>query len=283
MLAESWLHDCRLGVLIWGAGAVELRGLAVSAPETTRSSPISRSSSPATSSTATSGCVEVEHLVVALWRAPGADLAAVRDTWADAALAIDNVQSCTISLAEAAQGRFAAGDPVDMLIALGLRKAHDLDDVPERDVLYRAAREVNVWRVDPHHEIVSEDPTSIKMVSFVARAEHLSHEQFVRHWTEVHAPLARRHHAGLADYTQNVVRRVVHAGRCRRRRDRRAPFPQPRRLRRPLLRLRRGTRRHSPGRAAVHRAAERAGRAHARGRTATSLIAAGVRSPRASR
>jgi uncharacterized protein (TIGR02118 family) len=154
----------------------------------------------------------MEHLLVALWRAPGADLAAVRDTWAEAALLIDNVQSCTISLADGHQGRFAAGEPVDMLIALGLRQAHDLDDVPERDVLYRAAREVNVWRVDPHHQIASDEPTSIKMVSFVARAEELSHEQFVRHWTEVHAPLARRHHAGLADYTQNVVRRAYTPG-----------------------------------------------------------------------
>jgi len=159
----------------------------------------------------------MEHLLIALWRAPGADLAAIRDAWAEAALPVDNVQSCTISMAAADQGRFASGDPVDMLIALGLRLAHDLDDVPERDVLYRAAREVNVWRVDPHRQIVSDEPTSIeptsiKMGSFVARAGHLSHEQFVRHWTEVHAPLARRHHAGLADYTQNVVRRAYTPG-----------------------------------------------------------------------
>jgi uncharacterized protein (TIGR02118 family) len=154
----------------------------------------------------------MEHLLVAVWRAPGADLAAVRDAWAEVALPIDNVQSCTISLAEADQGRFGAGDPVDMLIALGLRQAHDLDDVPERDILYRAAREVNVWRVDPHHQIVGDVPTTIKMVSFATRAAQLSHEQFVRHWTEVHAPLARRHHAGLADYTQNVVRRAYTPG-----------------------------------------------------------------------
>jgi uncharacterized protein (TIGR02118 family) len=154
----------------------------------------------------------MEHLLVAVWKAPGADLAAVRDAWAEVALPIDNVQSCTISLAEADQGRFGAGDPVDMLIALGLRQAHDLDDVPERDILYRAAREVNVWRVDPHHQIVGDVPTTIKMVSFATRAAQLSHEQFVRHWTEVHAPLARRHHAGLADYTQNVVRRAYTPG-----------------------------------------------------------------------
>ena len=154
----------------------------------------------------------MEHLLVALWRAAGADLAAVRDAWAEAALLVDNVQSCTISLAEADQGRFGTGDPVDILIALGLRQAHDLDDVPERDVLYRAAREVSVWRVDPHRQIISDEPTTIKMVSFVARAEQLSHEQFVRHWIDVHTPLARRHHAGLADYTQNVVRRTYTPG-----------------------------------------------------------------------
>jgi uncharacterized protein (TIGR02118 family) len=154
----------------------------------------------------------MEHLLVAVWRAPDADVTMVQDAWAAAALAIDNVQSCTISLAEPDQGRFADGDPVDVLIALGLRQAHDLDDVPARGMLYGIAREVNVWRVDPRPAIVSDEPTSIKMVSFVTRAEHLSHEQFVRHWTEVHAPLARRHHAGLAEYTQNVVRRAYTPG-----------------------------------------------------------------------
>jgi uncharacterized protein (TIGR02118 family) len=154
----------------------------------------------------------VEHLLIAVWCAPGADTAVVGEAWAPAALATDNVQSCTISLAEPDQGRFGAGDPVDALIALGLKQAHDLDDVPERSMLYGIAREVNVWRVDPRRAIVSDEPTSIKMVSFVARAEHLSHEQFVRHWTEVHAPLARRHHAGVVDYTQNVVRRAYTPG-----------------------------------------------------------------------
>jgi uncharacterized protein (TIGR02118 family) len=154
----------------------------------------------------------MEHLLVAVWRAPGADVTVIAESWAPAALAIDNVQSCTVSFAEPDQERFAGGDPVDVLIALGLQRAHDLDDVPERGVLYGIAREVNVWRVDPRRAIVSDEPTSIKMVSFVARAEHLSHEQFVRHWTEVHAPLARRHHAGLIDYTQNVVRRAYTPG-----------------------------------------------------------------------
>jgi len=157
----------------------------------------------------------MEHLLIALWRAPNADLAVVEDQWAPAALAVDNVQSCTISLAVPDQARFAAGDPVDVLIALGLELAHDLDDVPARSLLYGIAREVNVWRVDPRRSIISDEPASaasVTMVSFVSRAEYLSHEQFVRHWTEVHAPLARRHHVGVAEYTQNVVRRAYTPG-----------------------------------------------------------------------
>jgi uncharacterized protein (TIGR02118 family) len=154
----------------------------------------------------------VEHVIVALWRAGGADAGSLLDSWAPLAVKHENVRTCTMSFAEADQGRFAGGDPVDVLIALGLERAHDLDDVPERSVLYHVAREVNVWRVDPRRPIVSEEPTAVKMVSFVTRAERLTHEQFVRHWTERHAPLARAHHAGLADYTQNVVRRAFTPG-----------------------------------------------------------------------
>ncbi len=32
VLADSWLHDCRLGLLVWGAGDCAVRGIAVSAP-----------------------------------------------------------------------------------------------------------------------------------------------------------------------------------------------------------------------------------------------------------
>jgi uncharacterized protein (TIGR02118 family) len=50
------------------------------------------------------------------------------------------------------------------------------------------------------------------MVSFMARADGLTHEQFARHWTENHTPLALRHHVGLWNYTQNVVRRAYTPG-----------------------------------------------------------------------
>ena len=158
-------------------------------------------------------------MLVALWRSPDADVASLLDGWAPAALKDENVRACTISFAEADQGAFAKGDPVDVVIALGLERAHDLDDVPERGALYSIAREVNVWRVDVRRPIVWErtwsdgtDAPGVKMVSFMRRAEGLSHEQFVRHWTENHTPLAQRHHVGLWNYTQNVVRRPFTPG-----------------------------------------------------------------------
>jgi uncharacterized protein (TIGR02118 family) len=40
----------------------------------------------------------------------------------------------------------------------------------------------------------------------------MSHDEFARHWTEQHAPLARTHHIGLADYTQHVVARSYTPG-----------------------------------------------------------------------
>ena len=80
--------------------------------------------------------------------------------------------------------------------------------------------EVNVWRVDRKVPKAwdrtwpdGEYAPGVKMVSLMQRADGMTHEQFVRHWTENHAPLALTHHVGLWNYTQNVVRRDVHAGR----------------------------------------------------------------------
>jgi len=174
--------------------------------------------------------VTTEHLLVAIWRAaavaPAALTAQIADTWAPQALATEPVVSCTVNLADADQGQYtsepdAAGlvPNCDALIALGLTRAHDIDDVPARDVLHAVARRVEIWRVDPHRVITAEragpdgEPApGVKMVSFMRRAEAFSHEQFVRHWTENHGPLARRHHIGLWNYTQNVVRRALTPG-----------------------------------------------------------------------
>ena len=155
--------------------------------------------------------------MVAVWKAPGADVAQLLADWAPPACARADVHSLTASIA--VEDQPYTQDPVDLLFTLGLEMAHDLDAVPDRDVLYKAAREVKVWRVDPRHPIAwertwpdGEMAPGVKMVSFVKRAEGLTHEQFVRHWTENHAPLAKQHHAGLWNYTQNAVRRTYPPG-----------------------------------------------------------------------
>ncbi len=45
---------------------------------------------------------------------------------------------------------------------------------------------------------------AVTRISFVRRAPQLTHEQFADHWTNVHAPLARKHHP-VVRYVQNVV------------------------------------------------------------------------------
>src|SRR5258708_38356260 len=103
-----------------------------------------------------------EHLLVAIWRAatvaPEALAAQIVETWASEALAAESVLSCTVNLAESDQGEYsrepdAAGlvPNCDALIALGLTRAHDIDDVPARVALHAVARRVDSWRVDPHH------------------------------------------------------------------------------------------------------------------------------------
>lgn len=171
-----------------------------------------------------------EHLLVAIWRSAQVQPDALADhvlgAWAPEALAAGPVVSCTVNLAEADQGIYARAPDesglvpnCDALIGLGLTRAHDIDDVPARDALHAVARRVEIWRVDPLRVIEAERDTpdgepapGVKMVSFMRRAEALTHEQFVRHWTENHAPLAKRHHIGLWNYTQDVVRRALTPG-----------------------------------------------------------------------
>jgi uncharacterized protein (TIGR02118 family) len=160
----------------------------------------------------------VEHLLIALWRSPEANPESLLDSWIPVALRDPGVEACTISFADPDQGRFK-GPPCDALIELGLARAQDLDDLPSRHELYAIAREVNVFRVDPNPVIVwdrtwpdGEYAPGVKYVSFVRRAAELSHQQFARHWAEVHAPIARAHHVGLANYTQHVVRTTYTPG-----------------------------------------------------------------------
>jgi len=60
------------------------------------------------------------------------------------------------------------------------------------------------YRVDERVQWERGDP-AVTRISFVRRARGLTREDFARHWSEVHAPLARAHHPGICRYVQNVV------------------------------------------------------------------------------
>jgi uncharacterized protein (TIGR02118 family) len=45
----------------------------------------------------------------------------------------------------------------------------------------------------------------VTRVAFVRRAAGLTRDEFADHWTNVHSPLARKHHPVLVRYVQNIV------------------------------------------------------------------------------
>jgi uncharacterized protein (TIGR02118 family) len=53
---------------------------------------------------------------------------------------------------------------------------------------------------------------TIVRIAFVRRSPGLSRAEFAEHWTNVHAPLARKHHPTLVRYVQNIVIEPVTPG-----------------------------------------------------------------------
>ena len=172
----------------------------------------------------------MEQLAVAVWRAAGSTPEGFREQlegeWTTLALEAENLIDLTVNFAADDQGAYTRpldadglSANVDGFLMLGLERAHDLDDLPGRDDLYRLARRVDVWRVRSERPKAYErtwpdgtEAPGVKLVSFMRRAEGLNHEQFVRHWSEQHTPLALEHHPGLWNYTQNFVRRAYTPG-----------------------------------------------------------------------
>lgn len=82
----------------------------------------------------------------------------------------------------------------DSVTAIAVYRS-DATPVPEDAEAYRVDERVQWERGEP----------AVTRISFVRRARGLTREDFARHWSQVHAPLARRHHPGVCRYVQNVV------------------------------------------------------------------------------
>ncbi len=89
------------------------------------------------------------------------------------------------------EGVSGRADPVT---AIAVYRSDDTP-LPERVEAYRVDEQVQWDRGD----------AVVTRISFVRRPRELTHEDFAFHWTQVHAPLARRHHPGICRYVQNVV------------------------------------------------------------------------------
>jgi uncharacterized protein (TIGR02118 family) len=96
------------------------------------------------------------------------------------------------------QGRYGAGEPFDLLLTADV-------DAPIGLALTGLGERVWAWVVDERKPRVGRQQCDVTMVALMRRKPELSAEQFRQHWTTDHAPLALRHHAGLHDYTQNLV------------------------------------------------------------------------------
>ena len=91
VVADSWFHDCRVGVFVWGAGTPSSTNNAIS--EAARCTTDRRLADRARRRRLRS---RVEHLLIALWRAPDADVADAAATRGRRWRSMPNdVQACT--------------------------------------------------------------------------------------------------------------------------------------------------------------------------------------------
>jgi uncharacterized protein (TIGR02118 family) len=120
--------------------------------------------------------------------------------WQPDAPALDQLRGDGVVVRQALddQGRYGAGDPFDVLVTA------PVDDPGPIEPARLGAR-VWAWTVEERRPRIGDEECAVTMVALMRRRPDLSHEDFAGHWTERHTPLALAHHAGLYDYTQNLV------------------------------------------------------------------------------
>jgi uncharacterized protein (TIGR02118 family) len=99
------------------------------------------------------------------------------------------------------QGPYGRGAPFDLLIG-------GPGAVPKVDWPTLGDR-VFAWSVDEIIVIEAATVPAVTMVSLMRRNPALTRDEFVTHWLDRHAPLAKRRHVGLVDYRQWVVTETV--------------------------------------------------------------------------
>lgn len=101
------------------------------------------------------------------------------------------------------QGAYGRGTPFDLLIGgFGPAPSVEWPTLGER---------VFAWTVDETVVIEADVAPGVTMVSLMRRNPLMTRDEFVAHWLDRHAPLAKRRHIGLVDYRQWVVTETLTA------------------------------------------------------------------------
>lgn len=99
------------------------------------------------------------------------------------------------------QGPYGRGSPFDLLIG-GAGAVPNVEWPTLGDRVF-------AWSVDETVVIDAHAAPAVTMVSLMRRSPALTRDEFVTHWLDRHAPLAKRRHVGLVDYRQWVVTETV--------------------------------------------------------------------------
>jgi uncharacterized protein (TIGR02118 family) len=129
---------------------------------------------------------------------------------------VDGLVEWTANVGDVSQDPVGGGEPTAQAVVMA-SFARDVTPSPEKLVpdllpdLQVEAYEVEerlMW--DRHGDWpLGERADGFNRVAFVPRVPALTREQFADHWTNVHGPLALRHHPGIARYVQNIVLRTL--------------------------------------------------------------------------
>ena len=127
--------------------------------------------------------------------------------WGFDAGALDRVrgEGAVVRHALGDQGRYGAGEPFDVLVTATVEDPSGL-------AVGDLGRRVWAWTIDERRPRVGDEECAVTMVALMRRLSELTPEEFAAHWTTRHTPIALAHHAGLHDYTQNLVVRALTPG-----------------------------------------------------------------------
>ena len=123
----------------------------------------------------------------------------------------DGVVGWVANVADVSQDPVGGGEPTaEAVVEVRLAPGTPVGEVVEQLVpgitadVYEVEERL-LW--DRHGQWpLGERAIGFNRIALVPRIASLTRDEFAAHWTDVHGPIAARHHPGIARYVQNVVK-----------------------------------------------------------------------------